>query len=202
MEENEKKNPGCLKWGLFGIVVFCVLTILGGIFSGGDEPATEEETTESNTSEQTQTEEKAEWEFETRVDEMTDTKNVWARIVSDNYIEQKFPYEGETYATLTVRYTKKDGYNVLFRITQGQIVGIDVQGTDYITARFDQNQPKKYYFVRPEDHSTETVFVKNAQDFIKQCKTAKDIKIDVPLYQAGRPVFSFHVDEPLTWPEE
>ena len=27
-------------------------------------------------------------------------------------------------------------------------------------------------------------------------------KIDIPIYQAGRPVFSFHVDEPLKWREE
>lgn len=32
-------------------------------------------------------------------------------------------------------------------------------------------------------------------------KTA-DGKIDIPLYKGGRPVFTFHVDEPLVWREE
>ena len=31
---------------------------------------------------------------------------------------------------------------------------------------------------------------------------AKDIKIDIPIFQAGRPTFTFHVDEPLIWRNE
>lgn len=31
---------------------------------------------------------------------------------------------------------------------------------------------------------------------------AKDIKIEIPIYQFGRRVSNFHVDELLTWREE
>lgn len=61
--------------------------------------------------------------------------------------------------------------------------------------------PKKYYFNEAADGSSEMVFLRNQSDFIKRCKQTKDIKIDIPIYQGGRPVFSFHVDEPLVWPE-
>lgn len=145
---------------------------------------------------------KIEWDFTISTDEMTDTKNIWATIRSDDYIMQDFPYEGRTYASITVRYMKKYGYDVLIEITQGQINGSSYHGTDYITARFDEGSPKKYYFNNAADGSSDVVFLRSAQDFIKRCKQAKDIKIDVPIYQAGRPVFSFHVDEPLTWREE
>ena len=95
---------------------------------------------------------------------------------------------------------KKYGYDVLITITQGQIDGRDYNGTNYITARFDEGTAKKYRFNEASDGSSNVVFLRNASDFIKRCKKAKDIKIDIPIYQAGRPVFSFHVDEPLVWP--
>ena len=145
---------------------------------------------------------KVEWDFTISTDAMTDTKNIWAEIKSDNYIIQDFPYEGLTYAKLTVRYMKKYGYDVIVEITKGQINGSRYNGTNYITARFDEGNPKKYFFNEAADGSPEYVFLTNKQDFIKRCKQAKDIKIDIPVYQSGRPVFSFHVDEPLTWREE
>ena len=145
---------------------------------------------------------KKEWDFTIKKDEMTDTKNIWATIQSDDYIIQEFPYGGNTYATITVRYMKKYGYDVLIYITKGQINGSDYYGTDFITARFDDGSPKKYRFDEAADGSSDHVFLRNSSDFISRCKKAKDIKIDIPVYQAGRPVFSFHVDEPLVWREE
>ena len=97
---------------------------------------------------------------------------------------------------------KKYGYDVLIQITKGQIVGNEYNGSNYVTVRFDDNAPKKYYFNDAEDGSSDVVFINKHSEFIKQCKQAKDIKVEIPLYQAGRPVFSFHVDEPLTWRDE
>lgn len=140
------------------------------------------------------------WNIQTGIDEMTDTKNIFASIRSINYVEQGFPYQGDTYATIIVRYMKKYGYDVLIMIDRGQIAGLDISGTNYVTARFDEGAPQKYYFNDAADGSTEQVFLKKAKDFMDRCKKAKDIKVDIPLYQAGRPVFSFHVDKPLEWP--
>lgn len=141
------------------------------------------------------------WAISTEKDPMTDSKNIWAKIESDDYVTQSFPYEGYTYASITVRYMKKYGYDVLIQITKGQITGSSYNGTNYITARFDDGSPQKYYFNESADGSSDVVFIRNTSDFIKRCKKAKDIKIDLPLYQGGRPVFSFHVDEPLVWPQ-
>lgn len=142
------------------------------------------------------------WDFTIQKDEMTDTKNIWAKITSDDYVYQDFPYEGMTYAYITVRYMKKYGYDVIIEITKGQINGQEYYGTHYITARFDEGAPKKYYFNKAADGSSTMVFLRSSSDFIKRCKQAKDIKIDIPLYKGGRPVFNFHVDEPLVWREE
>lgn len=145
---------------------------------------------------------KVTWNFNIQKDEMTDSKNIWASITSDNYVSQDFPYEGYTRATITVRYMKKYGYDAIISISKGQIHGSRYNGDNYITARFDEGTPKKYTFTEAADGSSEMVFLVCKSDFIKRCKQAKDIKIEVPLYQAGRPIFSFHVDEPLVWREE
>ena len=142
------------------------------------------------------------WDFTIEKDEMTDTKNIWATIISENFVSQNFPYEGLTYAKITIRYMKKYGYDAIISITKGQIHGSRYNGNNYITARFDDGTPKRYYFNEAADGSSEMVFISSKSDFIKKCKQAKSIKLDIPLFQAGRPVFSFQVDEPLTWREE
>ena len=145
---------------------------------------------------------KVTWDFTIVKDEIYDTNNIWAEIKSDNYISQSFPYEGYTYATISVRYMKKYGYDVIIVISKGQIHGNRYSGDNYITARFDEGTPKKYYFNEAADGSSDRVFLSNKSDFIKRCKQAKDIKIDIPIFQAGRPLFTFHVDEPLVWRNE
>lgn len=145
---------------------------------------------------------KVTWDFSIEKDDMYDTNNIWAKIKSDNYVSQRFPYEGYTYATITVRYMKKYGYDVIINISKGQIHGSSYNGDNYITARFDEGIPKKYYFNEAADGSSDHVFLSGKSDFIKRCKQAKDIKIDIPIFQAGRPTFSFHVDEPLVWRNE
>lgn len=145
---------------------------------------------------------KALWDFTITKDDMYDTNNIWAEIKSDNYISQSFPYEGYTYATITVRYMKKYGYDVIINISKGQIHGSRYNGDNYVTARFDEGTPKKFYFNEAADGSSEMVFLNSKSDFIKRCKQAKDIKIDIPIFQAGRPTFTFHVDEPLVWRSE
>ncbi|MBR1428094.1 MAG: hypothetical protein IJ582_03555 [Prevotella sp.] len=141
------------------------------------------------------------WNISTSNDEMTDTKNVWASLTSDNFISQHFPYEGRTYAKLTVRYMKKYGNDVLLEITKGQIHGNNYRGDNYITVRFDDTPAKKYYFNEAADGSSDVIFINNKSDFIKRCKQAKVIKVEVPLFQEGRPIFTFSVNEPLVWPQ-
>lgn len=208
MEETKKKN-GCMKWALIIFGVFILLIILGNIL--GDEEQTGQDGKKVNdTVAVAATEDKVDdknkndkdlitWHYESSMDEMTDTKNVWASLKSDNYIEQEFPYEGDTYATIIVRYMKKYGTDVILEIDKGQIVGIDVNATNFVSAKFDDAEPRKYYFDNAADMSTEQVFLRNAKDFINRCKSAKVIKIDIPMFQAGRPVFTFHVDKPLEW---
>ena len=200
-----KKKHGCVKWILIILGVPCLIGVLSGIFGGN---STEKNDSDSRDSQQVITDKSVQkennpvtWDINVEKDEMTDSKNIWAAIKSDNYIEQEFPYQGLTYSTITVRYMKKYGYDVLLTIDRGQIVGNSINGSNYVTVQFDGGTPKKYTFNDPEDGSTETVFLNNQKDFMERCKKSKEIKIEMPLYQAGRPVFVFHVDKPLEWPQ-
>lgn len=139
------------------------------------------------------------WTFTEQLDQMTDSKNVWASLSSDNFEYFHFPYEGGSYLKLTVRYMKKYGNDVLIQISRGQFNANEYRGTDYITARFDDGTPQKYYVDEPSDGSSDCLFVRKKADFIKRCKSAKKILIDVPIYQGGRPTFTFTVDKPLEW---
>lgn len=197
----KKKMNGCLKALLIVIGVFFFFLFIGVAF--GDE----ETSGSSSNNDSTKVEPKKEvievpnitWNYTEEVDEMTDAVNKWASIKSDNYINQEFPYQGATFAEIGVRYMKKYGTDVMIKITQGQIIGNEYNGTNYITVRFDEDAPKKYYFNEAADLSTETVFLTNPKSFIEGCKKAKNIKVEIPLYQAGRPLFRFYVDESLVW---
>ena len=91
----------------------------------------------------------------------------------------------------------KAGYDVLLEITDGQMVGDEYNGTNYVRVRFDGGKVQKFYYNEPNDGSSNLVFLRNAQKFIEKCKNAKDIIIEQEFYQEGVHQFKFHVDEPL-----
>ena len=142
-----------------------------------------------------------EWTFTTEIDEMTDTKNIWASIVSDNSVNLSSPY-GLSNCRVTVRYMKKwGGFDVLVQLTSGQIHGSEYHNENYVMVRFDDEKPIKYWYNEAADASSDCVFIRNKSDFIARCKKAKSIKVEVPIFQGGRPVFTFEVTSPLEWKE-
>ena len=141
--------------------------------------------------------EKKTWSLQTEQDKMDDSKSYWYSLQSDNYANFDFPYEGDSYLTITVRWMKKYGYDVLLEITDGQMVGDEYNGTNYVRVRFDGGKVQKFYYNEPNDGSSNLVFLRNAQKFIEKCKNAKDIIIEQEFYQEGVHQFKFHVDEPL-----
>lgn len=198
-----EKKKGCIKWFLIVVSIFVILTIIAVSSSNNDEPNNETNTTETITKKESNTDKNRKnktWKITTSTDEMTDTENIWATIKSDNYINQNFPYNGDTYAKITVRYMQKYGYDVIIEIDRGQIVGSDFQGTNAINVRFDDETPKKYYFNESSTYKTELVFLQNVDAFMKKCMKAHKIKIEVPIFDYGSSLFTFTIDEPLVWP--
>lgn len=142
-----KKGSGFAKSICMGCLSYVVLMLIGAVIAYST--MSDKERAEMDTEDATEKSihagvkdatnmDSVTWDIQTSIDEMTDTKNILASIRSINHINQGFPYEGNSYAIITIRYMKKYGYDVLVQISKGQIHGSSYSGTDYITARFDE----------------------------------------------------------------
>lgn len=151
---------GKIEWGIviIAIVAFPLCLFVSNKSNKLASHSTNKETTSNKDITITKTKDSLKWNVYTTTDEMTDSKNIFAVLRSDNYISQDFPYEGETYSSITLRYTKKYGYDVLIQIDKGQIDGRSYNGTDYITARFDGSSPKNYFINESSDGDPKIVF--------------------------------------------
>ena len=212
MAETMLKTHG--KWScqgmllLFGIIIFLSLILswctsedaeVDKIHSAGVETISESDDLETPEEKPVIEEDSTRWLVKESIDEMTDTKNVWKSLDSENIEHFSFPYEGGSSLNLCVRYMKKYGTDVILTISKGQLLSNEYNGTNYVTVRFDDDAPQKFYTNDAADGSSDYLFLANARKFIKRAKTAKSIKIQVPVYQEGNPTFTFKVDVPLTW---
>ena len=187
----------------FIVITLGVLVFMGACInsnnssaSASDETANTEEVTDSVNTDTNEVSKKT-WDFTSDTDDMDDSVNKYYSLRSDNFANFDFPYQGDSYLTITVRYMKKYGYDVLLNIDNGQMVGNEYNGTNYVRVRFDNGKVEKYYYSEPNDGSADCVFIKNASKFIKKCKTAKTIIIEQEFYQEGVHQFKFHVDKSL-----
>ncbi len=139
------------------------------------------------------------WEYSENIDEMTSSKTLFATIVSDNSEEFDFPYGGGSDLYLYVRTSKKFGKDVYIKISKGQFICSEYQGTNYVNVRFDEDAPMKFRTSEPSDGSADLLFLGNSTKFINRAKTAKTIKIEAPFFQEGWRVFTFTTDKPLVW---
>lgn len=145
-----------------------------------------------------QIDEKA-WGFHEEKDEMHGGNNVWATLESDDYATFDFPYDGGSSLTITVRYMKKYGNDVILNISKGQFGGNEYEGTNYVTVRFDGGSPHRYYFNEPDDGSSDQIFIVKKGGFISNLESSKKIIIEAPFYQSGCHIFHFHCDKKLIW---
>ena len=139
------------------------------------------------------------WIERTSQDDMTDATNVWMSLLSDNQHEFEFPYNGGSKLQIEVRYRKQDGTQVILTLSRGQLQTSDFNGGHNVIVRFDDDVPMTFSTSEPADYSSSYLFLKNPRKFINRAKTAKKIKIQVPVYDEGQPVFEFTPAEPLKW---
>lgn len=186
-----------LKWFL---VIFICIIVLSICTARNDSKIKNAATTNADTnteiSQVETTPQVKTWVMSEDDDEMSDTKNYWAQLRSENYFNFSFPYEGRTYATLTVRYMKRYGGNeVYIQIDRGQIYSRENQ----IIARFDDDPSVTYSYTEPTTAQSDMIFISRSKDFINRCKKAKSIKIQLPIFNEGNNIYTFKVDSTLVW---
>lgn len=132
------------------------------------------------------------WSYSTDEDKVRGTTKYFARTTSTNSIHQDPPYDDETTMRMTVRYSGKDGDEVMLSVSSGQLMCPSYGGCEG-TVRFDKGPARTIRFTGTADDSSDTIFVENAGSFLASLRRARHVVIEKTMYQAGSPQFEFAV---------
>lgn len=116
-----------------------------------------------------------------------------ASVLSSNRVNFDFPYQGPQRARLVLRTHPRWGKSLFMQIEKGQILCRSYTPCTALV-RFDDGQPVRFSGTGPDDNSTETVFISPYSRFAGLMLKAKTVRVSVPIYQEGSPVFEFNVE--------
>lgn len=138
------------------------------------------------------------WQYETSTDKLSGKESKTATIRSDNSLSLAFPYEGVNYGRLIVRQHPQYGLDVIVAVSKGQIM---CYSYDRCTQkiRFDDGGVEKLTVLAAADNSADVVFFAYPKWAIGKLKNAKEIVIQLTMYQAGNQTLVFTADKPLDW---
>lgn len=138
-------------------------------------------------------------------DEMRDTSTKILMLSSENKHEFSFPYAGGTSMTLVLRSAKttlKKGQKASDLKVSEAIVYVDkgqfiCQAYDqcYVSVKFDSSPIEKYSVLKPQDHSSDSFFIKNSKKFIKQAANSKKVIIEASFYNESNKQFKFDLTD-------
>lgn len=123
---------------------------------------------------------------------MTSRKARYASIESENTLNFDFPYQGEQHGRLLLRDHPSHGRDVMILIDKGQILCHSYEDCE-IRVRFDEGSPQRWSAGGPADNSSTVIFLRNEAGFIQKLRSAKVVRIQIPVYQEGQPMLEFHV---------
>jgi hypothetical protein len=130
------------------------------------------------------------WVFQEDVDKMTSKTVKYASIDANEELEFKFPYDGGSVASLTIR--KKDGSNDIYlSVSKGQFNGAYDGGQ--VRIKFDEEHPKKFSFTAPSDNSSDMIFINSTKAIISKLKTSKKVIIEAEFFNEGNRQIEFDV---------
>ena len=126
--------------------------------------------------------------FFSEKDEMTGRTIKREIFESKNTVEFSFPYNGGTTAWLELRNHPQYGKDVVLRLSKGQLLCHSYSNCS-VGVSIDDGAPFNVTGIGPEDNSSLSVFIN--WSLVAKIRNAKSLKIQVPTFQNGRPVFEF-----------
>jgi hypothetical protein len=132
------------------------------------------------------------WTYRVDEDPMTSRKAKYAIIESENTVTFDFPYQGPQRGTLMLRDHPTYGRDVIFSIERGQLL-CQSYSDCRIRVRFDEGNPERWNAVGPADNSSTSIFLRNEARFVQKLRASKALRLQVPVYQEGEPMFEFRV---------
>lgn len=143
------------------------------------------------------------WKYEKSKDEMRGTVSKIATKESINTVNFDFPYKGVQRGTLMVI----DSKSVLFYVKKGQVICHDGSeyGTCSVLIKIDGGEAEHFDARKIGDDSTTIAITDDS--FLAKLKVAKNVMLQVEVYQNGYPIFKFDVsglkiDAPISMPVE
>lgn len=194
----KKKMSGCMLAIVIVVGLLVVLMVLSAILASKNAGKVQADATPgaADNAAAPATASETSWTYQTTKDEVRNTTDSYASIVSDNKVDFDFPYNGGSTLQLTVRHDHR-GDNVYFVISKGQFVcGID-------TCSGEMNidgTPRHLTLTGTSDGSSDTLFATGESGIIKSLKSAKKIIVELPFYQSGNRQFTFTTAKGLEWP--
>lgn len=125
----------------------------------------------------------SEWEYDTKVDEMTGNKSYLVNIASDPSTTDGI------IAEFDLRYSK-DGNEVIFGIRDG-LINSRANGLP-ISVKFDDGKIEKFQAIGSSTNEYKIFFIQQPSKFITELKASKKLLIQVELYGKGNVVFHFN----------
>ena len=191
------KNSSISKGWKIGVTAIIALIVIANLGDNEKTSNTTTSTTEVGTEEkqglvetELPKEEVTKWTFQEDVDKMTSKTVKYASIDANEELEFKFPYDGGSVASLTIR--KKDGANDIYlSVTKGQFNATYDGGQ--VRIKFDDEQPKKFSFTPPSDSSSDVIFINSTKTIISKLKTSKKIIIEAEFFNEGNRQMEFDV---------
>lgn len=130
------------------------------------------------------------WEYLSGKDEMTGKYIALASVEANEKANFRFPYDGGSTATLSVRRHPKYGLDISISMSKGHFL---CHRSDCdITVRFDDAPPRRYTGVKPTDGSSDRVFFNGQRKLLDELRKAKITKIEATFYQDGPRVMTFN----------
>jgi hypothetical protein len=132
------------------------------------------------------------WNYSSDEEGMSGKSVHTALVSSTNTLSLDFPYAGAQRGQLMIRRHPRWGNDVIVSIERGQLL-CHSYGDCSIGVRFDEGKVHRYEGNAPSDNSSEYAFIPAYSTFMKQLPSAKKLRIEVQIYQAGAQVLEFDV---------
>ncbi len=79
----------------------------------------------------------------------------------------------------------------MLKVERGQFVSSHTR--DFVTVRFDDGELSKFDVDEPVESTTGLLFIHDNEEFTRQLRKGKSLKIEADFYQEGPRVFEFDV---------
>ena len=133
------------------------------------------------------------WQYDKLPEEMSGKTILQAILYTKETFSLSSPYSGEQRAYLKIRTHPRYGKDILFGVRSGILM------QKYVSARFDDRPMRKFDIIESENGDHTALFIANYNEFLKELKKSKSLRLEVKFYEEPTQILRFNV-EGLKWP--